>query len=54
MVSSGNQDAETGMQYFIGDFDGKTFTNNHGADNKMFVDYGSTYYAAIPWNNLPE
>jgi levanase/fructan beta-fructosidase len=54
MVSSGNQDAETGMQYFIGDFDGKTFTNNYSADNKMFVDYGSTYYAAIPWNNLPD
>jgi fructan beta-fructosidase len=54
MVSSGNQNAETGMQYFIGDFDGKTFTNNYGADNKMFVDYGNTYYAAIPWNNLPD
>jgi len=52
MVSSGNQDAETGMQYFIGDFDGKTFRSNYSADNKMFVDYGSTYYAAIPWNNL--
>lgn len=54
MVSSGNQNAETGMQYFIGDFDGKSFTNNYSPDNKMFVDYGSTYYAAIPWNNLPE
>ncbi len=54
MVSSGNQNAETGMQYFIGDFDGKSFTNNYPPDNKMFVDYGSTYYAAIPWNNLPD
>lgn len=53
MVSSGNQNAETGMQYFIGDFDGKSFTNNYSPDNKMFVDFGSTYYAAIPWNNLP-
>ncbi len=54
MVSSGNQDAQTGMQYFIGDFDGKAFTNSNSADTKMFVDYGSTYYAAIPWNNLPD
>jgi levanase/fructan beta-fructosidase len=53
MLSSGNQNAETGMQYFIGDFDGKSFTNNYPSANKMFVDYGSTYYAAIPWNNLP-
>ena len=54
MVSSGNQDSKTGMQYFIGDFDGQKFTNNYSPDNKMFVDYGSTYYAAIPWNNLPD
>jgi len=53
MVSSGNPDAQTGMQYFIGDFDGKTFANNNPADLKMFVDDGSTFYAAIPWNNLP-
>lgn len=53
MVSSGNQNAEIGMQYFIGDFDGKKFTNDSSPDKKMFVDYGSTYYAAIPWNNLP-
>jgi fructan beta-fructosidase len=53
MVSSGNPDAATGMQYFVGDFDGKTFTNSYPAYNKQFVDYGSTYYAAIPWNNLP-
>jgi len=53
MVSSGNPDAQTGMQYFIGDFDGKTFTNNNAADARMFVDYGNTFYAAIPWNNLP-
>jgi fructan beta-fructosidase len=53
MVSSGNPDAATGMQYLVGDFDGKTFTNSYPADNKQFVDYGSTYYAAIPWNNLP-
>jgi len=53
MVSSGNPDAQTGMQYFIGDFDGKTFTNNNAADVRMFVDYGNTFYAAIPWNNLP-
>lgn len=53
MVSSGNPDAQTGMQYFIGDFDGETFTNNNAADLRLFVDYGNTFYAGIPWNNLP-
>ncbi|GAA0554787.1 glycoside hydrolase family 32 protein [Chitinophaga japonensis] len=53
MISSGNPDAATGMQYFVGDFDGKTFTNDHPPGHKMFVDYGRTFYAAIPYNNLP-
>ena len=54
MVSSGNPDAATGMQYFIGDFDGKTFKNDNPADTQLFVDYGPTFYAAIPYNNLPD
>jgi levanase/fructan beta-fructosidase len=54
MVSSGNQDAATGMQYFVGDFDGRTFKNDNPADTQLFVDYGHTFYAAIPYNNLPD
>lgn len=53
MTSSGNPDAATGMQYFTGDFDGTKFTNDNPADTKLFVDYGKTFYAAIPYNNLP-
>ncbi|MVT11190.1 glycoside hydrolase family 32 protein [Chitinophaga tropicalis] len=53
MLSSGNQDAGTGLQYFIGDFDGKTFTNANSPETQLFVDYGHTFYAAIPYNNLP-
>jgi levanase/fructan beta-fructosidase len=52
MVSSGNPDAATGMQYFIGDFDGKTFKNDNPTEKQLFVDYGRTFYAAIPYNNL--
>ncbi|MBW8687770.1 glycoside hydrolase family 32 protein [Chitinophaga rhizophila] len=54
MISSGNQDAATGMQYFTGDFDGKTFTNDNKPEHQQFVDYGRTFYAAIPYNNLPD
>lgn len=54
MISSGNQDAATGMQYFTGDFDGKTFTNDNPATTQLFVDYGKTFYAAIPYNHLPD
>jgi len=40
-------------QYFIGSFDGKTFTNDNPADSVLTLDYGDSFYAAIPWNNLP-
>ena len=42
------------MQYFVGDFDGRTFTNDNPSDTVLTVDYGNCFYAAIPWNNLPE
>lgn len=52
-----------GTQYFVGDFDGKTFTLDPEAQPKpvssangyagALVDYGKDYYAAVPYNNLP-
>jgi len=53
MISSGNPDAQQGLQYFIGDFDGRRFINDNPVESKLFVDYGKTFYAAIPYNNLP-
>ncbi|GAA4299785.1 glycoside hydrolase family 32 protein [Compostibacter hankyongensis] len=41
-------------QYFVGDFDGRAFKNDNPKDTVLTLDYGDTYYAAIPWNNLPE
>jgi levanase/fructan beta-fructosidase len=41
-------------QYFVGDFDGTTFKNDNPADLVLPLDYGDSYYAAIPWNNLPD
>jgi fructan beta-fructosidase len=40
-------------QYFVGDFDGKEFHNDNATDKILTLDYGDTYYAAIPWNNVP-
>lgn len=54
MISSGNPDGATGMQYFTGDFDGSTFINDNPDTTKLFVDYGRTFYAAIPYNHLPD
>lgn len=53
MVSAGGGPRGTFMQYFIGSFDGKTFTNEAPADKILPVDEGDCLYAAIPWNNMP-
>jgi fructan beta-fructosidase len=53
MTSAAGHVKGTFMQYFVGDFDGKEFKNDNPQDTVLTVDYGDTFYAAIPWNNLP-
>ena len=53
MISSAAEDTEfTGMQYFVGDFDGEKFTPQK-QEGVFRVDMGKDFYAAIPFNNLP-
>jgi len=41
------------MQYFVGGFDGVSFTNENTAAKINRPDYGPDYYAAIAYNQLP-
>jgi fructan beta-fructosidase len=52
--SAGGPKRGSFMQYYVGDFDGKTFKNDNPPYKELTVDYGDCLYAAIPWNNLPE
>jgi len=49
-VSDGAPAGGSGMQYFVGDFDGKRFVLQDTVTR--FLDYGKDYYAAIQINNL--
>lgn len=40
----------SGTRYFVGDFDGKTFTNNQPS---IWMDYGTDFYAAVTFSNIP-
>ena len=55
-ISSGSPygDNFTGMQYFIGDFDGKAFRETVKQAMPQWLDYGKDFYAAITYNNLPD
>jgi fructan beta-fructosidase len=41
-------------QYFIGDFDGKEFTNDNTAESVLWLDHGKDNYAGVTWSNIPE
>jgi fructan beta-fructosidase len=54
MISSGHRQKNyLAMQYFVGDFDGKTFTSQK-QNEILYVDEGKDFYAAIPFANLPK
>mgnify|MGYP002068154506 FL=1 len=43
-------------QYFIGDFDGTTFTPDTDADGKVptkWMDFGKDHYATVSWSDAP-
>lgn len=40
-------------QYFVGTFDGKTFTNEAPTLTK-WLDWGKDNYATVTWNNAPD
>lgn len=44
-------------QYFVGDFDGKTFKADVGADGKIptkWMDFGKDHYATVSWSDAPD
>lgn len=53
LVSSAAEATEfTGMQYFVGEFDGKSFVSDK-QEGVLRLDRGKDFYAAIPFQNLP-
>lgn len=54
LSSQGPYKGFVGMQYFVGDFNGKKFVNDHPVETKLYVDFGKDFYAAVPFYNAPE
>ncbi|OWP62240.1 glycosyl hydrolase family 32 [Hymenobacter amundsenii] len=50
-LNPGAPNGGSGTQYFVGQFDGKTFTPR-STDTK-WADYGPDDYAGVTWNNTP-
>jgi fructan beta-fructosidase len=53
-INPGSPNGGSGTQYFIGNFDGKTFVNDNPPDKTLWIDYGRDNYAGVTWSNIPE
>ncbi|HKZ67209.1 MAG TPA: glycoside hydrolase family 32 protein [Chitinophagaceae bacterium] len=49
-LNPGGPNGGSATQYFLGDFDGKTFTVSH--TDTRWLDYGPDEYAGITWSNM--
>ncbi|MBA8823709.1 fructan beta-fructosidase [Saccharopolyspora lacisalsi] len=52
-TGSGGPAGGSAAQYFLGDFDGTTFTNDNPAEEVRWVDKGADFYAPQSWSNSP-
>lgn len=51
-INPGGPNGGSATQYFIGDFDGETFSSDQAAIR--WVDYGPDNYAGVTYNNTPD
>ena len=53
-INDGAPAGGTGMQYFVGDFDGLEFKTCPEQPKGKWMDYGKDFYAGVTWSNVPE
>jgi fructan beta-fructosidase len=52
-VGDGGPAHGTGMQYFVGQFDGQQFTSENLKEAVLWADFGADFYAAQSWSDAP-
>lgn len=56
-INPGGPFGGSATQYFVGDFDGKTFradTDANGSIPTKWMDYGKDHYATVSWSDAPD
>ena len=53
-INPGGPWGGSAAQYFIGDFDGKTFTCESKPEVTKWMDYGKDHYATVTFDNAPD
>lgn len=52
-INPGHPNGGSGTQYFIGEFDGKSFINDNPPELSLWLDYGKDNYAGVTWSDAP-
>lgn len=52
-INPGGPNGGSATQYFIGNFNGKTFTSENPDSTELWIDYGTDNYAGVTWSNVP-
>ena len=53
-INPGGPAGGSATQYFVGEFDGKTFVCDSAPEVVNWLDYGKEHYATVTWNHAPE
>jgi fructan beta-fructosidase len=53
-INPGGVNGGSGTQYFVGDFDGKTFTPGADKNTTLWLDHGPDDYAGVTFANAPD
>ncbi len=53
-INPGGPNRGSATQYFVGDFDGKKFTQKQNLKDTTWIDYGPDDYAGVTWANAPD
>ena len=53
-LNPGGIEGGSGTQYFVGNFDGKSFTPSQNYEKPQWLDYGKDNYAGVTFSNMPD
>ena len=52
-INPGAPNGGSGVQYFVGNFDGKNFINDNPKETTLWLDYGPDDYAGVTFSDVP-
>lgn len=53
-INPGGPFGGSATQYFVGNWDGKTFTCEDAPEEVKWLDFGKDHYATVTWHNAPD